>query len=198
MAQALSEQEPVHIRPPRNLSKAVVRTAWQSGRAVVVKSVEDRPWICRRALGGWLLRREAAVLRRLEGAPFVPQIIEATRHRLVMELVPGETIRAAGRRGLDEVTIEAMLAAVRELHVRGWAHGDLGPRDVILTPEGRIVLLDFATAVGPGSPPLLWRLLRPLWQLQDRRRVGALARRFRRRRKRRKAKEAQRKAPEQA
>ena len=73
---------------------------------------------------------------------------------------------------------KALEDAVAALHAAGFAHGDLGRHDVIFRPDGTAVLFDFATAVGPGTPPLLWRLLLPLWKTIDRRRVRRLVGRY--------------------
>jgi hypothetical protein len=35
--------------------------------------------------------------------------------------------------------------------------------------------------VGPGCPPLLWRLLLPVWKRRDKTRIGKMIRRYRRR-----------------
>ena len=70
---------------------------------------------------------------------------------LVMELVEGTTLAASGELGTPSP--ERFLALARELagavaaaHERGVVHRDLKPANVMLTPEGRLKVLDFGLA----------------------------------------------------
>ncbi len=76
------------------------------------------------------------------GTPFV-----------VLELLTGETLadRLARRRvlGLGEASsiLEGVLRALSYAHDRGFVHRDLSPRNVFLTHDERVKLLDFGVAV---------------------------------------------------
>jgi eukaryotic-like serine/threonine-protein kinase len=116
------------------------------------------------------LRREAEALARLEHAAICPILeaqIEGERPYLAMRLIEGETLAAAIARAREGATpsgalalpprsraeLEAVLAffeeAARALHAAheaGVVHRDIKPGNVMVTPEGRPVLLDFGQA----------------------------------------------------
>jgi len=62
------------------------------------------------------------------------------------EYLPGRTFRQAAKDGpLHEVADLAIgvCHALEPLHSSGWVHGDLKPENVIVSPEGRVRLIDF-------------------------------------------------------
>jgi len=86
------------------------------------------------------------------------------RHILVMELVEGEGLDARIARGAippdEALPIARQIAeALEAAHERGIVHRDLKPANVMVTPEGRVKVLDFglAKALDPdaasGSAP---------------------------------------------
>jgi predicted Ser/Thr protein kinase len=169
------------IGAPRNVTKAEVFLLEDAGRRVVVKTLATPPAFLRRLLGGGLLRREGRMLARLRGTPGVPELIEATGETLVVEHRPGKSLFERRMRGIPPATATRIEQALAAFHASGFAHGDIGRRDVLVTREGDVSIVDFATAVGPGAPPLLWRVLLPVWRWRDRARVRKLIRRYRKR-----------------
>jgi serine/threonine-protein kinase len=74
-----------------------------------------------------------------------------TRHFLVMELVPGQTLADRIKRGA--IPVEEILPiarqvaeALEEAHEKGIIHRDLKPANIKVTPEGRVKVLDFGLA----------------------------------------------------
>jgi RIO-like serine/threonine protein kinase len=169
------------IGAPRNVTKAEVFLVEEDGRRVVVKTLATPPVLLRRLFGGALLRREGRMLAKLRGTPGVPELIEATDETLVVEHRPGKSLFERRLRGIPPANAERIERALAAFHASGFAHGDIGRRDVLVTREGDVTIVDFATAVGPGCPPFLWRLLLPLWRWRDRMRVAKLIRRYRKR-----------------
>jgi len=106
--------------------------------------------------------REAAVLRTLAG-PF-PRLYGLHRDAFgwytVLEYIPGPTLAqlvATGRPAQAEALriAEGLIAALAALHERQppLVYGDLHPRNVIVQPEGAVVLIDMGLARPAGSDP---------------------------------------------
>jgi hypothetical protein len=120
-------------------------------------------------LGRWLCRREARMLERVRGIEGIPELYERQgRSAFVREYVEGCNLReyVQGRRPDSRFfpELRGILAAV---HRRGISHNDLSkPENVLVTPTGRPVLIDFQIATefrGAGVPVLGWparRLMR--------------------------------------
>lgn len=158
----------------RNATKARVFRETRDGRAVAVKTSEGAGLIAR-----WLLRREAAVVGSMPRLDCVPRVVECGPSRVVTEWVDGTELFDLRYCGFTADQAAALERAAAELHAAGFAHGDLGRHDVIFRADGGVTFLDFATGVGPGCPPVVWRLLLPVWQRTDRRRVARLVGRYR-------------------
>jgi len=133
-------------------------------------------------LGRYLLRREAALLRMLAPTGLVPRVLASGDDWLEMEFVPGETVSSRRKDGISGAEADRLRAAVERFHASGYAHGDLGRRDLLLTPSGGVVILDVATTVGPGWPACLGPLLLAWARRRDRYRLEETIRKAQERR----------------
>ncbi|MEU8869342.1 serine/threonine-protein kinase [Streptomyces umbrinus] len=143
-------------------------------RSVAVKLLTPQPTVSGRPrdldpLDSAVVRftREARLMAKLEH-PYVPVIHDAGTHRasrlyLVMQRVYGHTLdRLVARRGPFPVEWAAAVGAqvcsvLVQAHGRGFVHRDLTPRNVMLTADGTVRVLDFgiATALHPPDGPRL-------------------------------------------
>src|SRR5499425_464517 len=99
-------------------------------------------------------QREARVLASLNhpniAAIYGLEEIDS-RHFLVMELVPGETLADRIKRGaipIEEALpiAKQIVEALAEAHDRGVIHRDLKPANIKVTPDGHVKVLDFGLA----------------------------------------------------
>lgn len=115
------------------------------------------------------LHHEAAILTRIASNPYFPKMLELLEEDdylyLVMEDIEGETLvdhidqlNAVGRHASVEQIVDwgyALAMALGALHSDGLIHSDLNATNVVITPSGRIHLLDFELAhdsMGSGAP----------------------------------------------
>ena len=102
--------------------------------------------------------RAAATLAH-PGIAAVFDVVEADEAAwIVMEYVPGETLRARARRGplpaAQAIDIGIQLAdALADAHAHGVIHRDLKPANVRVTGGGKVKILDFGIAKTLDPPP---------------------------------------------
>jgi len=145
-------------------------TVWQArdellNRDVAVKEIVWPPQMdpAEREVARGRAVREAQLAARLHHPNVVTVydiVEEDDRPSIVMELVPFRSLREviaedgplspaqAARIGLS------VLAALRAVHEAGVVHRDVKPANILLGPEGRIVLADFGIAKAVDSPAL--------------------------------------------
>lgn len=129
-----------------------------------------------RLLGPLLSWREARSLRKLQGLPGVPELLDRPdRRSLLMAYIPAVPVRQAEHADWPGffASLEALLDA---MHERGVAHCDLrSPDNTLVSEAGAPVLVDFVASVhrsGTWNP--LGRWLFGMFRRVDRKAVVKL------------------------
>src|SRR6266446_6466556 len=95
--------------------------------------------------------REAKVLAALNH-PNIAQIYGLEQRALVMELVPGETLKAPLPPETALNYARQIAEALEAAHEKGITHRDLKPANVKITPAGVVKVLDFGLAKAAEEP----------------------------------------------
>jgi predicted unusual protein kinase regulating ubiquinone biosynthesis (AarF/ABC1/UbiB family) len=124
------------------------------------------------------------IARNFRGNPrvVIPRVIpELVRPRvLVLEYVAGTRVdRLASRHGERAQDPHGIVSTVMELYLRmmlidGFFHADPHPGNVLVTPEGKVVVLDFGMVV-PVSRELRWQLVTTIFAAIRRDAEGVVA-----------------------
>jgi serine/threonine-protein kinase len=142
---------------------AVVRGRSEAGKEVAIKLLRDP----RNGTGRAALQREAAVLERAAGCRVPSLVHDGSAHNeafLALGWVDGTLVTdhaGARRRPWDpdwrHTALElacGLLEAYAGLHARGVIHADVHPKNVLVSPDGGVTLIDFGLARVPGDPRL--------------------------------------------
>ena len=147
---------------------------------VVVKDFAARAFLVGWILGPWLHHREERAYRLLGDHPSVPRLLGRLDARALVVEHRGGTRFSRRRPWTFSPEFGRQLEqAVQGLHARGVAHLDLSHRSNLRAgPDGRPLLLDFASAITfePGSWGARWLL--PIAAGVDRRAVRKWRRRL--------------------
>jgi len=128
----------------------------------------------------WLIRRETAAYVAAKGVAALPAFLGRLGPcALATEWVDAEPLKAREGALLDNGLFDRLAAILDELHGRGVALADLHHRDVLLTADGSLYLVDLATAwvLGP-RPGWLRRRLFNRFRESDRVNLARMRARF--------------------
>lgn len=154
MRERLAEVEPVRRIVGRNVSKADVLFFEVGDLRVALKTYANRNLFVRHTVGRWFIGRETAAYEAASGveglAPFLGRL---GPFELATRWLDAEPLRAYSGDRLDPSVFDRLAVMVDELHERGVAAGDLHHRDVLLSTDGSLYMVDLATAWVLGEKP---------------------------------------------
>lgn len=174
LAQIL-DTEPIRRIPGRNVTKADLLFFRHGDLSLAIKTYAARPFWIRHLIGRWLIRRETAAYRAAEGVPGLPAFLgRLGPSSLATEWLDAKALPSFKGQLLEDRIFVRIGEILDALHARGIAAGDLHHRDVLLSNDGSVYIVDLAMAFVLGAEP--GALRRAVFRrLQDQDRI-ALAR----------------------
>src|SRR5436190_14489444 len=135
------------------MAEVWLATDEQLSRQVAIKIL--KPQLARDAVAAERFRREAIAAAGLMH-PNIVTVYDAVeydgRQAVVMQFVPGRSLRevldAERRLDIEQVVRigHAVAGALDAAHSAGLVHRDVKPGNILITPDGRVLLTDFGIA----------------------------------------------------
>jgi predicted Ser/Thr protein kinase len=151
------------------LLKADVFITRFRGQRFVVKDFGKKGFLERNLVGRMVIARELSAYRALAGIEGLPsQFKRLSPFSIAVEYLEGRDLGGIVRGEIGPGVVLQFEDIVEELHERGWVHLDLQRRSNILLVDGKVFVVDLASAVHPGSIPVLGRCLTRLLGFADR------------------------------
>jgi predicted Ser/Thr protein kinase len=139
------------------------------GQRFVVKDFGKKGFLERNLVGRMVIGREIRAYRALAGIEGIPSRFKRlSPFSIAIEYLEGRDLGTIVRGEIGPGVIHQFEDVVEELHARGWVHLDLQRRSNILLVDGKVFVVDLASALHPGSIPLAGRCLTGLLGLADR------------------------------
>ncbi len=149
--------------------KADVFIARIDGRRFIVKDYAQKGFWERNLVGRTIIGREARAYAALAGVDGMPaQFKRVSPFSFVVEYLEGKDLGSVERQEVGIDVIRQLERIVHDLHKRGWVHLDLHRRSNILLVNGKVFVVDLASALHPGGIPVLGRCLIGLIGFADR------------------------------
>ena len=164
--EAIAQSEKVLIKG--RFFKADVFITRSGGRRFVVKDYTKKGFWERNVAGRIVIGREARAYAALAGIDGLPdRSRRLSPFSFAIEYLEGKDLGAVERGEIGPEVIRQFERIVHDLHERGWVHLDLHRRSNILLISGKVYVVDLASALHPGSVPLIGRLLTRLIGIAD-------------------------------
>jgi hypothetical protein len=150
-------------------AKADVFIASFRGQRFIVKDFGKRGFWERNLIGRVVIGRESRAYRALAGVEGLPaRFKRLTPFSLAIEYLEGRDLGGVERHEIGPGVIRQFERIIDDIHDRGWVHLDLQRRSNILLVNGRVFVVDLASAFHPGGVPLIGRSLVRLLGFADR------------------------------
>ncbi len=151
------------------LLKADVFVTRFRGQRFVVKDFGKKGFLERNLVGRVIIGREIRAYRALAGIEGFPsQFKRLSPFSIAIEYLEGRDFGGIVRGEIGPGVVRQFETIVEELHERGWVHLDLQRRSNILLVDGKVFVVDLASAIHPGSLPFFGRCLTRLLGFADR------------------------------
>jgi len=132
----------------RNRSKAEVYVETNNGKHILFKDYSGRNILTRIVYGRYTLRREARAYECLKGAMGIPQCFGLEgKDILAMEYINGQPLSCFEYGKVPEAVFFKLEKIISSMHARGVVNGDIHRSNVLITPDGDVYLIDFASAL---------------------------------------------------
>ncbi|HEY3131194.1 MAG TPA: hypothetical protein VGL91_17185 [Acidobacteriota bacterium] len=125
---------------------AALRLVKCRGGVALLKDFSRSSALFRKTFGAYMIYRELAAYRRLNGVSGVPRLIGSTgRNGLLLEYVEGLNCETLSGYHFPQDFFDRLLSILRAIRSRGVLHGDIR-RNVLINPSGAPVLVDFGSS----------------------------------------------------
>jgi serine/threonine protein kinase len=149
--------------------KADVFVTNSGGTRFIVKDFSGKGFLERNLVGRIVVGRESRAYCSLAGIEGLPSRYKRLNaFSIAIEYLDGKDLGGINRGEIGPGVIRQFEQVVEELHERGWVHLDLQRRSNILLVDGKVFVVDLASALHPGSIPLIGRMLTRLFGFADR------------------------------
>ncbi len=139
------------------------------GRRFIVKDFGNKGFFDRNLCGRAFIAFELRAYDALAGTAGVPSRYQRlTPFCLAIEYLEGRDLGSIDRSEIGADVMRQFETVVNELHARGWVHLDLHRRSNILLVDGKVYVVDLASAFHTGGIPLIGRCLTRLIGAADR------------------------------
>jgi RIO-like serine/threonine protein kinase len=165
--EARSNTEKIIIRG--QLYKADVYISQSNTGRFIVKDYTRKGFWERNFVGRLVISREARAYAALAGIDGLPaRFKRLSPFAFAVEYLEGQDLGAIEQQNIGPEVIRQFEGIVRAIHDRGWVHLDLHRRTNILLVDGKVYVVDLASALHPGGIFFIGRCLTRAIGIADR------------------------------